>query len=198
MVQKPSNPITQLLVAAENGDVSARERLWREVYDELYAAAQRQMANERANGTLHPTALVSETYLRLVGTGNGHFESRAQFFAVAAISMRHICIDGARKRGRIKRGNGTKPVSLEVDIGGAVVFDQDPDVVVAVDEALTKLEAVDALKAQVAALRYFTGLSVEETAFALEMTPKDIKREWRLARAWLFRELSQGDTRVSP
>ncbi|MFQ5463838.1 MAG: ECF-type sigma factor, partial [Phycisphaerae bacterium] len=180
------------------GDETAHEQLWRAVYDELYAAAQRQMAGERPNGTLHPTALVSETYLRLVGTGNGHFANRAQFFAAAAISMRHICIDGARKRGRTKRGNGKKPVSLEGDIGNAVVFDQDPDVVLAIDEALTKLEAIDECKARITMLRYFTGLSIEETAFALEMSERDIKREWRLARAWLFRELSKGDTRVSP
>jgi len=187
-------PVTQLLVAASQGDTRAGSRLWSVVYDELRRLARRQLANESPDCTFESTSLVHEAFLRLVGDEPVEWANRRHFFAAAARVMRHIRIDDARKRGRIKRGGDrqAQPVNDEL-----AVFDDDPTEVLAVDEALKRLEEVAPRQAEVVALRYFAGLSVDETAQALGVSPRTVDYEWRLARAWLHRELGRGDTKVS-
>jgi len=188
-----SSPITQLLAAVVRGDDSAAELLWVTIYDELHSLAQRQMANEAPGGTLQPTSLVHEAYLRLLGGEDVYWKNRRHFFAAAAKAMRQIRIDDARKRKRLKRGNGQKPVVLQE---GPPVFDQDPTEVLAIDEALHKLRATDPRKAELVALRYFAGLTMDETAHAMELPARTMDREWSFARAWLHRELSKGDSAI--
>lgn len=190
-VSSPETPLTQLLAAAGAGDASAHEKLWSAVYDELHSLAQRQMAAEAAGRTLHPTALVHEAYLRLIGGGDATWASRRHFFAAAAKAMRRIRLDDARRRNRLKRGGGKQREPLGE---GPALFDDDPAEVLAVDEALSKLERVDHRKAEVVKLRYFAGLTVDETAQALDLGSRTVDKEWRLARAWLYRELRKGDT----
>jgi RNA polymerase sigma factor (TIGR02999 family) len=186
-------PVTQLLVAASQGDTRAGSRLWTVVYDELRRLAQRQLANEGRDCTLESTALIHEAFLRLVGEEPVEWASRRHFFAAAARAMRHIRIDDARKRGRIKRGGDQQAQALRDELA---VFDNDPMEVLAVDEALKKLEEVAPRQAEVVMLRYFAGLSVDETAQALGVSPRTVDYEWRFARAWLHRELGRGDTKV--
>ena len=155
--------------------------------------ARRQMAVEPPGHALQPTALVHEAYLRLFGDNRADWASRQHFFATASKVMRQIRVDDARKRKRIKRGGGQSPVSAE-EVGEQPVFEQDPAEVLAVDEALEKLEKLDSRRAQIVTLRYFAGLSVDETASALDISPRTVDGDWQLARAWLHRELSKGDT----
>jgi len=188
-----SNPITQLLAAVGQGDESASERLWTAIYEELHSLAQRQMANEAPGGTLQPTSLVHEAYLRLLGGEDVHWNNRRHFFAAAAKAMRQIRIDDARKRKRLKRGGGQKPEVLQE---GPPVFDQDPIEVLAIDEALRKLGSTDPRKAELVALRYFAGLTMDEIAHAMGLPARTVDREWSFARAWLHRELSKGDSAI--
>ena len=184
----PSSPVTQLLAAVGRGDESVHEKLWALIYDELRRLAQHQMANEAPGRTLQPTALVHEAYLRLVGGDEKiQWANRRHFFGAAAKAMRRIRIDGARKRNRLKRGGGQKPGPLQ---GEPATFDQDAAEVLAIDEALRKLKQTNPRAAEVVEFRYFAGLTRDETATVLGLSTGTVDNEWRFARAWLRRELS--------
>jgi RNA polymerase sigma factor (TIGR02999 family) len=165
-----------------------------EVYDELRKLARARLAREReANQTLQPTALVHEAYLRVSGDRpERRWDRRGHFFAAAALAMRRILVERARHYQRIRHGSAEERVDLDSAIARA-----DPSLtdLVAVDEALTRLERTDARKAQIVSLRYFAGLSVEETAAALDLSPATVKNEWAFARAWLYRALGPLDQR---
>ena len=190
----PTSQITQLLDAVGEGDVDAHERLWKLIYDELHRLAQHQMAHEAPGRTLQPTALVHEAYLRLFGSDDIKWENRRHFFAAAAKSMRHIRIDYARKRVSLKRGGNRSAVPLFED---QAVFDENPSEVLAIDEALERLKERNELQADIVQLRYFAGMTIDEAAEALEVSPRKVGLQWRLAKAWLHRELSKGDTTMA-
>ncbi len=187
MASPAPGPLTQLLADARHGDAAARDRLWNAIHDELRVIARSQMAAEAPGRTLQPTALVHETYIRLFGNGPVDWANRKHFFAAAAMAMRRIRIDDARRRNRQKRGAGARQ---QADGEDPPCFDQDPAEVLAVDEALEKLERKQPRLAEVVTLRYFAGLSVDETAEALGVAPRTVDGDWRLAKAWLHRELS--------
>ncbi len=193
MALAPPNPVTELLAAACEGDSDAQGRVWSLIYDELRRIAQRQMGMEAPGRTLQPTALVHEAFLKLVPGDHTKWESRRHFFGAAAKAMHRIRVDDARKRNRLKRGGGNRPEPLA---DGPAVFDQDPAEILAVDEALEKLKERDPRQAEVVVMRYFAGLNIEETAGLLEVSTRTVKNDWRLARAWLHRELSSGGTRT--
>lgn len=194
-ITKPEDqPVTQLLAAVIEGDVRAERRLWSVIYDELRAMARHQMAREPAAKTLQPTALVHEAYFRLFGGNHIEWDNRKHFFATAAKVMRQFRIDDARKRKRIKRGHGRHQGELDDE---PPVWDQDPVEVLGVGEAIEKLEAEDPRKAEIVNLRYFAGMTEAETAAALGVSRRTVQIDWRLARAWLHRELSKGDTRLT-
>ena len=178
--------VTALLVAWGNGDEAALEQLTPMVYDELYRLAKGYMHAERVDHTLQTTALINEAYLRLIDWKNVQWQNRAHFYGVAANLMRRILVDFARSRNYAKRGGGVPPVDLDEAMNTA----QDKSAeLVALDDALTSLEAIDPRKCRVVELRFFGGLSQEETAEALKISPRTVLREWNLARAWLHREL---------
>jgi RNA polymerase sigma factor (TIGR02999 family) len=179
--------VTQLLNAWGSGDQSALEKLMPLVYDELHRLAGRYMAHERPEHTLQTSALVNEAYVRLVDQKDVHWQNRAQFFAIAATSMRRILVSYARRRNRVKRGGGALQVSLDE---AALLSDERATEMVALNEALDHLAAVDPRKSQVVELRYFGGLSIEETAEVLKVSPGTIMRDWTLAKAWLRREIT--------
>ena len=181
--------ITRLLADWNAGDAEALERLAPLVYAELRRIARRQIGREREGHTLQATALVNEAYLRLAGGGGLALQDRAHFYAVCAQVMRHILVDHARAHARDKRGGGAAHVPLDEAVFAAVV---DSDELVALDEALRGLEGVDPQKARVVALRYFAGLSIEETAEVLGISPTTVRREWRRAKAWLYRAIAEG------
>ena len=186
-VASSSDDVTALLVRWSRGDASALEALIGLIYDDCKQIAARQMRGERPGHTLDPTALVHELYLRLVDQTRANWEKRAQFFAVAARLLRRILVDHARARHRAKRGRSVTFVSLAAageEPDGARVGD-----VIAIDEALERLSAIDQDQVRIIELRFFAGLTVEETAHVLRRSPRTVKREWRLAKAWLFREL---------
>jgi RNA polymerase sigma factor (TIGR02999 family) len=178
--------ITQLLADWSEGDEAALKRLLPLVYDELHRLANAYMRRERHDHTLQTTALVHEAYLRLVGQQNVHWQTRAHFFAVAARVMRNILVDHARGRGRAKRGDGLPGLPLG-DV--AVMSDERADELVAVNTALDGLTAIDPRKGRVFELRYFGGMSIDEAAKALKVSPATVTRDWKMARAWLRREL---------
>ena len=178
--------VTQLLGQWKSGDRQALDKLMPIVYEELRRMAHRHMAHERAGHTLQATALVNEVYLKLKDKRAGEWQSRAQFFAVAAQIMRFILVDYARRHARAKRGGGAHRVTLDE----AMLVSQDKaGELLALDEALQKLEQFDKRKSQIAVLRFFSGLTVEETAEALSISVETVTRDWRLARAWLQNEL---------
>ena len=185
--QEQPREVTQLLLAWNDGDESALEKLVPLVYNELRHLAQRRMRLERPDHTLQTTALINEAYLRLVDVHNVHWQNRAHFFALCARLMRRILVDYARTRHYAKRGGGAQAISLDQSL--PVAAGRSPDLV-AVDEALHALAGVDARKAQVVELRFFGGLTVEETAEVLKVSPETVRRDWRLAKVWLLRELS--------
>jgi RNA polymerase sigma-70 factor, ECF subfamily len=186
----PSPPeITRLLEDWSRGDRSALDRLIPLVHAELLRIARRQMSQERAGHTLQATALVNEAYVRLAGDAGQRWQNRAHFFAVCAQVMRHVLIDHARSRAREKRGGALRRVSLE---GAAALAEGGESDLLALDEALARLEAFDRQKARVVELRYFAGLGIEETAEALGVSPTTVRREWRRAKAWLYRALAEG------
>jgi len=190
-VPAPAPPdVTRLLIAWRDGDRAALDQLVPVVYGELHRLAHRQMRNERAGHTLQTTALVNEAYLRLVvGSDRVRWQNRVHFFAISAQLMRRILVDDARARGSLKRGG--KAVHLSLEDAPAVTPQPDADLV-ALDEALTALAAVDARKSQVVELRYFGGLSVDETAEALSVSPETVMRDWNMAKLWLLRKLKSG------
>ncbi|HVP51105.1 MAG TPA: sigma-70 family RNA polymerase sigma factor [Terriglobales bacterium] len=187
LTQEQPREVTQLLLAWNDGDESALEKLVPLVYHELRHLAQRRMRLERPDHTLQTTALINEAYLRLVDVHNVHWQNRAHFFALCARLMRRILVDYARTRHYAKRGGGAQAISLDQSL--PVAAGRSPDLV-AVDEALHALAGVDARKAQVVELRFFGGLTVEETAEVLKVSPETVRRDWRLAKVWLLRELS--------
>lgn len=169
----------------------AFDRLLPVVYEQLRAMAQAHVRHERPDHTLQATALVHEAYLRLVGSEHPPWHHRRHFFHAAAEAMRRILVEHARARGRVKRGGGRVRVPLT---GLNLAIDHDPDEILALDEAIRRLEEQDPTAAEVLRLRFFAGLSVEETAQALEISERTVKREWAVARAWLFRALAGPDT----
>ena len=177
--------ITVLLLAWRDGDESARSRLTEVVYDELRRVAQRHMRRERPDHSLTPTALVHEAYLKLIDQRRVEWQNRAQFFAIAARVMRRVLVDHARARATAKRAAGLSIALDDVDVSTEPL---DVDIL-AIDTALDELAAVDDRQRQLVELRFFAGLTVEETATALGVAPITVKRDWALARAWLFRAL---------
>lgn len=189
-------PITRLLQRWTAGDARALDRVVPLVYEELRRLARRHLRGERAGHTLQSTGLVHEAFLRLSRESEVQWESRAQFFALASRLMRHVLVDHARARRADKRGGGATLLSLE----DAIAAGREPATgpvldVLALDEALSRLERLDPRQGEVVELRFFGGLSVEETAEALEVSPATVKREWTCARAWLLRELGGGANR---
>jgi RNA polymerase sigma-70 factor (ECF subfamily) len=188
----PTPSITSLLVAWGHGDQGALDALAPLVQQELHRVAARQMAGERPGHILQPTALVNEVYLRLVNRHDVEWQDRAHFFAVAARIMRRILVDAARNRGRAKRGGDALQVSLAEVPDMAVPTTQN---LVALDDALKTLESLDPRQSQVVELRFFGGLSLEEAAEALHVSVGTVRRDWSLAQAWLYRELSGASQR---
>jgi RNA polymerase sigma factor (TIGR02999 family) len=187
-----SPEITILLKAWSSGDQAALARLAERVYPELRLMARRYMKNERQTNTLQATALVHEVYLRLVDVTQVEWRERAQFFAMAAQMMRHILVDAARARGAQKRGGNAAKVNLDE----SALLSSTPDrSILALDEALTAFSQLAPRQAKVVELRYFGGLSEEEMVAALKISPRTIRRDWDLAKAWLMRELSHGSER---
>ena len=184
-----SHQVTRLLADWRGGDQEALERLIALVYDELRRIAGRYMRGERENHTLQTSALVNEAYLRLADHRKIDWQNRAHFFGVAAQAMRHVLVDHARSRDRLKRGGGALKVALE-EAGD--VTDEEAAELVALDDALRSLAAFDERKARVVELRYFGGLTTEEAAEVLGVSPATVERDWSAARAWLMRELSGG------
>lgn len=176
--------ISELLADWANGDPAARERLVPIVYEELRRLAHHYMRGERSGHTLQTTALVNEVYLRLAGIDALRWRDRVHFFAMAATLMRRVLVDYARLRGREKRGAGLSITSLDDATAPQPAVD-----IVALDEALGRLAAVDPQQGRVVELRFFAGLSVEETAEALGISPATVKRDWATARLWLYNEL---------
>jgi RNA polymerase sigma-70 factor, ECF subfamily len=186
----PSSDITELLVDWSKGDQSALDRLLPMVERELHRMAHRYMRGENPDHTLQTTALINETYLRLVNQNKVHWQNRAHFFGVAAQIMRRILLNYARDRHRLKRGGDAIHVSLSYadSISGTKASE-----LIALDEALKKLAAVDARKSRVVELRYFGGLTVKETAEVLDVSTITIMRDWNMAKAWLAREINNGE-----
>ena len=182
-----STDITQLLDRASAGEAGAMERLLPLVYDELHRIARNKMRGEREGHTLQATALTHEAFLRLVDQSRVSWQGRAQFFAVAATTMRRILVDHARGRSRQKRGGDVEHLRLTlIEDVGAPEREED---VIALDDALTRLEREDEVKARIVELRFFGGLSVKEVAETLGLGVRTVERHWEFARAWLYREL---------
>jgi RNA polymerase sigma-70 factor (ECF subfamily) len=184
--------VTRLLARASNGDSAARAKLFDALYRELRRLAEGVMRAERANHTLQPTALVHEAFLRLAGD-DAQFESRAHFLGVAASAMRRVLVDHARGRNAQKRGGGSTLVAV-ADLDALPGPAPDEVDLVVLDEALSRLAALDSRQGQIVELRFFGGLSVEETAVVVGVSERTIKREWQMSRAWLRREISRTST----
>ena len=178
--------VTELLVNWSNGDQEALNKLIPLVYDELHKLASRYLRRERPDHTLQTTALVHEAYLKLVNQREANWENRVQFFAVAAQLMRRILVDYARRHRASKRGGDVYKLSLEE----ALLPSKEKDAeLLALDEALDRLAAIDSQQSRVVELRVFAGLSLEETAQALNISPRTVRREWSMAKAWLHRQI---------
>ena len=192
MTDRPQQ-ITRILEAVNGGDLEAAQALFALVYDELRRMARSRMARESPGHTLQPTALVHEAYIRLMGDENLRFENRAHFFTAAAEAMRRILIEHARKKRSGKRQGGRQRIGLMETMA---VQEPAPDEVSALDEALSRLERKDRQMSDVLKLRFFVGLTVQETAEALSLSPRTVDRQWAAARAWLTREIrkSSGDS----
>lgn len=207
MYTEQTHLVTQVLQAVGAGDLAARQRLWEIVYQELKAMAAARLAGERPGG-VQATTLVHEAYLRLFGGDNGHYTSRRHFFGAAAQAMRRILVDHARRRGAVKRGGAghrliagatsgesgaTQSEAHRLEAGATgfepATFDGDPAMMLALEEALGRLEALHPRAAEVVHLRFFAGLTVDQTAEMMELAPRTVDSEWRMARAWLHRAL---------
>jgi RNA polymerase sigma factor (TIGR02999 family) len=180
--------ITRLLTAIKGGNRQAQSELIPLVYDELRRLARRYMRTERPEHTLQPTALVHEAYLKLVDEPSIDWQGRAHFFAVAARLMRRILVDHARAHRAVKRGGIEPKIVLEEDL---VFAEEKADQLVELDGALDQLAEQDPRQAQIVEMRFFGGLSVEETAEVLEISPRTVKRDWTVARAWLYEEINK-------
>jgi len=187
----PPHEITQLLAEWTNGNQEALDKLYPLVYDELRRIARRYMSRERKGHTLQTTALINEAYLRLVEQRNVHWANRAHFFAIAAQIMRRILIDYARRYEYAKRGAGAQRVSLDEV---AFVAKERARELLLLDEALNRLVTVDTRRSRVVELRFFGGLENEEIAEVLKISPNTVTRDWHMARAWLYKELSGSST----
>jgi len=187
MTKSSPKEITQLLLAWSHGEQAALDQLIPLVHDELHRMAKRYMRRERPGQTMQTTALVDEAYLRLVDSSRVHWQSRAHFFAIAAQLMRRILVDFARRRHNLKRGGRAEQVSLDEAL---VVSPERGADIVALDDALKALASLDARQSQVVELRFFGGLSINETAEVLKVSEGTVRRDWSLAKAWLHRELS--------
>jgi RNA polymerase sigma factor (TIGR02999 family) len=188
MSGQPRQDVTALLMAWRDGDETALRRLTPLVHDELHRLAERCMRGEQAGHTLQTTALVNEAYIRLVDSSRVRWQNRAHFFAIAAQLMRRILVDFARRRRYQKRGGDCLQITLAE--GWDVATNVNADLV-AVDDALQELSKLDARKAQVVELRFFGGMTLEETAEALKVSTDTVGRDWRAAKAWLTRELKR-------
>lgn len=188
MSQTSTHEVTQLLLDWSNGDKTALDKLMPLIYDELRRLAHRYMSRERAGHTMQTTALVNEAYVRLVNRQNVHWQDRAHFFAIAAELMRTILVDHARSHATAKRGGGTRKFTLDEAL---IVSQERAAEVVALDEALKELALIDPKQSRIVELRFFGGLTIEETGEVLDLSAATIKREWNTAKAWLYHELSK-------
>ncbi len=186
MAEPEQGDVTRILAAIGEGEGRASEELLPLVYEELRKLAAQRMAREQPGQTLQPTALVHEAYLRLVGGGPVEWNSRGHFFAAAAEAMRRILVDRARRRGRIRYGGGRKRAPLGLENVAAEEKSQD---LLVLDDALHRLEREDERMSRIVMLRFFAGLSVQDTAQALGISPMTVKRDWACARAWLYDEI---------
>ena len=189
MTQASREEVTGLLQAWSGGDQDALEKLMPLVYAELHRLAKRYMGHEHAGHSLQTSALVNEAYLRLVEAHGVRWQNRAHFFAVSAQIMRRILVDFARARQNLKRGGGALQVTLDE---GLIISPESGVDLLALDEALDKLAVLNPRQSRVVELRYFGGLNEEEAAEALKVSPRTVRHDWSLARAWLYRELSLG------
>ncbi len=180
--------VTRLLLAWREGDEDALEKLIPLVHKEMRRMARRYMAGQRADHTLQATALVNEAYMRLVGFGQVRWQDRAHFLGVSAQLMRRILVDSARKRGSLKRGGADQRTTFDE---GLVLSPEKEGDLIELDEALTELAEFDLRKSKVVELRFFGGLGVKETAEVLQVSPGTVMRDWKLAKLWLLRKMSQ-------
>jgi len=183
-----ANEVTQLLVSWGKGDQQSLESLIPLVYDELRRQARRYLRRERPDHTLQSSALVHEVYVRLIDQRQANWHNRSQFFGVAAQLMRRILVDHARSRGAVKRGAGVTKLAIAEEV--AAIEMQNVDLI-ALDTSLTKLEQIDPQQCRIVELRFFSGLSIEDTADALSISPATVKRDWAMARGWLYRALTK-------
>ena len=188
MTASSPNEMTQLLLDWSNGDQAAIDKLMPLVYDELRRLAHYYMGREAPGHTLQTSALVNEAYLRLIDQRSVQWQNRAHFFGIASQMMRRILVDHARARHYAKRGGGAHQVSLDEAM---IVSPERAADVVALDDALTSLAEIDQRKSQIVEMRFFGGLSIEETAEVLAVSPGTVMRDWTLAKAWLYREISK-------
>jgi RNA polymerase sigma factor (TIGR02999 family) len=199
--KQAAGEVTRLLQRWADGDAASLEDLWPLVYDDVRRLARRQMAGERGDHTLQGTALVNEAFIRLAGQRVFQWQNREQFLSLASQIMRRVLVDHARQRGAQRRGDGAKRLSLhdtqaaiEVDEAQALrALDDERVDVLAIDSALTRLAQIDAPQSRIVELRYFGGLTLEETASVAGISLASVKREWAMARAWLRRELAAVD-----
>jgi RNA polymerase sigma factor (TIGR02999 family) len=192
MNQSSAQDITQLLLAWGKGDRAALEELMPIVYEELRRLAKHYMRRQKPDHTLQTTALVHEAYLRLIDSSRVQWQNRAHFFAISAQLMRRILVDSARSKNSLKRGGGKLEKFQQVDLNESLAAAKEPETdLVALDEALNRLANLNERQSRVVELRYFGGLSEDEIAEALGISARTVRRDWSLARAWLYRELSQ-------
>lgn len=189
MTKRETNELTQLLIDWSNGDRAALDKLMPLIDEELRRLAHRYMVRERAGHTLQTTALVNEAFLRLVNRKNLQWQNRAHFFAIAAQLMRTILVDHARSHAAAKRGGGARNVELDEAL---TVSQKKASEVIALDDALNQLALIDPQQSRIVELRFFGGLTVEEAAEVVGVSPATIKREWSTAKAWLYHELAKG------
>ncbi len=188
MSQEQLPEITRILKSWSGGNREAVDDLMPLVYDELHKVAAQYLRRQRPDHTLQPTALVNEAYLKLIDLSNVNWQDRAHFFAFASQTMRHILVDHARSLGREKRGGDAQKVSLDE----AMSFSDEKEVdLLSLDEALRRLAKIDEQQSRIVELRFFGGLTVEETALVLHISPATVKREWRIARAWLYKAMKE-------
>jgi len=188
--QSPTSSVTQLLAKARSGDASALANVFPLIYDELHRLAQQQLKREPDGHTLSPTALVHEAYMRLIDYSRMEWNGRAHFLAVAATAMRRILVDHARGHRSLKRGGAVRHVSIDsVELG----TEDRADLLIAVDEALSRLKEIDSRQAQVVECRFFGGMTEEETAIALGVTDRTVRRDWVKAKGWLINDLARAD-----